>query len=97
MILDTSCSILGICFGTLYENQKATDMAERVKVVLVDLYDPYTQNKVESSSASATAQAQGQKPSGSMERDDSSVVDVKAMRMKGFKKHLKGIDSSNTK
>ena len=72
-------------------------MAERVKVVLVDLYDPYTQNKVGSSSASATAQAQGQKPSGSMERDDSSVVDVKAMRMKGFKKHLKGIDSSNTK
>ena len=72
-------------------------MAERVKVVLVDLHDPYTQNKVESSSASATAQAQGQKPSGSMERDDSSVVDVKAMRMKGFKKHLKGIDSSNTK
>ena len=72
-------------------------MAERVKVVLVDLYDPYTQNKVESSSASATAQAQGQKPSGSMERDDSSVVDAKAMRMKGFKKHLKGIDSSNTK
>ena len=88
---------LKYCFGTLYENQKATDMAERVKVVLVDLYDPYTQNKVESSSASATAQAQGQKPSGSMERDDSSVVDVKAMRMKGFKKHLKGIDSSNTK
>ena len=72
-------------------------MAERVKVVLVDLYDPYTQNKVESSSASATAQAQGQKPSGSMKRDDSSVVDMKAMRMKGFKKHLKGIDSSNTK
>ena len=72
-------------------------MAERVKVVLVDLYDPYTQNKVGSSSASATAQAQGQKPSRSMERDDSSVVDVKAMRMKGFKKHLKGIDSSNTK
>ena len=69
----------------MYENQKATDMAERVKVVLVDLYDPYTQNKVESSSASATAQAQGQKPSGSMERDDSSlVVDVKAMRDDGI-------------
>ena len=32
-----------------------------------------------------------------MEGDDSSVVDVKAMRMMGFKKHLKGIDSSNTK
>ena len=50
-----------------------------------------------SSSASAVAQAQGQKPSGSMEGDNSSVVDVKAMRMMGFKKHLKGIDSSNTK
>ena len=50
-----------------------------------------------SSSASAAAQAQGQKPSGSMEGDNSSVVDVKAMRMMGFKKHLKGIDSSNTK
>ena len=24
-------------------------------------------------------------------------MDVKAMRMMGFKKHLKGIDSSNTK
>ena len=37
-------------------------------------------------------------PSGSMERDDSSVVvDVKAMRMMGFKNHWKGIDSSNTK
>ena len=37
-------------------------------------------------------------PSGSMERDDPSVVvDVKAMRMMGFKNHLKGIDSSNTK
>ena len=32
-----------------------------------------------------------------MDGDDSSVVDVKAMRMMGFKKHLKGIDSSNTK
>ena len=32
-----------------------------------------------------------------MEGDDSSVVDVKAMRMMGFKKHLKGIDSSNIK
>ena len=32
-----------------------------------------------------------------MEGDDSSVVDAKAMRMMGFKKHLKGIDSSNTK
>ena len=50
-----------------------------------------------STSASAAAQAQGQKPSGSMEGDDSSVVDAKAMRMMGFKKHLKGIDSSNTK
>ena len=25
------------------------------------------------------------------------MVDVKAMRLMGFKKHLKGIDSSNTK
>ena len=33
-----------------------------------------------------------------MERDDPSVVvDVKAMRMMGFKNHWKGIDSSNTK
>ena len=32
-----------------------------------------------------------------MEGDDSSVVDAMAMRMMGFKKHLKGIDSSNTK
>ena len=33
-----------------------------------------------------------------MERDDFSVVvEVKAMGMMGFKKHLKGIDSSNTK
>ena len=72
-------------------------MAERVKAVLVDFYDVYTQNKVGTSSASAATQDQGQKPSGSMEGDDSSVVDVKAMRMMGFKKHLKGIDSSNTK
>ena len=50
-----------------------------------------------STSASAAAQAQGQKPSGSMEGDDSSVVDAKAIRMMGFKKHLKVIDSSNTK
>ena len=51
-----------------------------------------------SSSTSAAAQARGQKPTGSMERDDSSVVvNVKAMRIMGFKKHLKGIDSSNTK
>ena len=34
---------------------------------------------------------------GAMERDDSSVVvDVRAMRMMGFK-HLKGIDSSDYK
>ena len=73
-------------------------MAKRVKTVLVSLYDAYTQNQVGSSSASAVAQAQGQKLDGSMEKDDSSVVvDVKAMRMMGFKKHLKGIDSSNTK
>ena len=73
-------------------------MAERVKDVLVSLYDAYTQNQVESTSASTTTQAQGQKPSGSMERDDSSVVvEVKAMGMTGFKKHLKGINSSNTK
>ena len=88
---------LEYCLGTLYEEKKAIDIAERVKGVLVSLYDVCTQNQVRSSSASATAQAQGQKPSESMERDDSSVVDVKAMRMKGFKKHLKGIDSSNTK
>ena len=50
-----------------------------------------------SSSASAATRAQCQKPSGSMEGDDSSVIDAKAMRMMGFKKHLKGIDSSNTK
>ena len=73
-------------------------MAKRVKSVLVSLYDAYTQNQVGSSSAIAAAQAQGQKPNGSMERDDSSVVvDVKAMRMMGFKNHWKGIDSSNTK
>ena len=88
---------LEYCFGTLNENQKAIDMAERVKVV-VSLYDAYTQNQVGSSGASATTQAQGQNLSGSMERDDSSVVvDVKAMRMMGFKNHWKGIDSSNTK
>ena len=51
----------------------------------MSLYDAYTQNQVESSSASATAHAQGQKPSESMERDDSSlVVDVKAMRDDGI-------------
>ena len=88
---------LEYCFGSLYENQKAVDMAKRVKAFLVDLYNAYTQNQVGSSNASAAAQAQGQKPSGSMEGDDSSVVDVKAMRMMGFKKYLKGIDSSNTK
>ena len=88
---------LEYCFGTLYENPKAVDMKKRVKAVLVDLYNAYTQNQVGSSSASATAQAQSQKPSGSMEGDDSTMVDVKAMRMMGFKKHLKGTDSSNTK
>ena len=88
---------LEYCFGTLYERQKAIDMARRVKVVLEDLYKSYTQNQVGSSSASATAQAQTKKPSGSMEGDDSSVVDEKVMRMMGFKNHLKGIDSSNTK
>ena len=36
-------------------------MAKRVKAV-VSLYDAYTQNQVGSSGASATAQAQGQKP-----------------------------------
>ena len=51
-----------------------------------------------SSPATAAAQAHVQKPSGSMKRDDSSVVvDVRAMRMMGFKKHLKGIDSSDNK
>ena len=88
---------LEYCFGTLYERQKAIDMARRVKAVLEDLYKSYTQNHVGSSSASATAQAQDQKPSGSMEGDGSSVVDEKVMRMMGFKNHLKGIDSSNTK
>ncbi|XP_075660709.1 zinc finger BED domain-containing protein RICESLEEPER 2-like [Castanea sativa] len=100
LVLDPQYKLryLEYCFGTLYENQKATDMIERIKTILVDLYDAYTQNYMGSSSASAAAQAQGQKPSGSMERDDSSVVvDVKAMRMMGYKKHLKGIDSSNTK
>ena len=88
---------LEYCFGTLYERQKAIDMAGRVKVVLEDLYKYYTQNQVGSSSASAAAQAQCQNPSGSMEGDDSSVVDAKAMRMMRFKKHLKVIESSNTK
>ncbi|KAK9997545.1 hypothetical protein SO802_022231 [Lithocarpus litseifolius] len=88
---------LEYCFGILYEKQKAIDMAKRVEAVLVDLYNAYTQIQVGSGSASAAAQAQGQKPSGSMEGDDSSVVDAKAMRMIGFKKHLMGIDSSNTK
>ena len=33
-----------------------------------------------------------------MKRDDSSVVvDVRAMRIMGFKKYLKGIDSSDNK
>ena len=89
---------LEYCLGTLYEEKKATDMAERVKGVLESLYDVCTQNQVGSSSASVATQALGQKPSGSMERDDSCVVvDVKAMRMMGFKKHLKGKDSSNNK
>ncbi|XP_075654737.1 zinc finger BED domain-containing protein RICESLEEPER 1-like [Castanea sativa] len=48
---------LEYCFGTLYENQKAVDMAKRIKVVLVDLYNAYAQNQVGSSSASAAAQA----------------------------------------
>ena len=43
-------------FGTLYERQKAIDMARRVKAVLEDLYKSYTKNQVGSSSASATAQ-----------------------------------------
>ena len=72
-------------------------MAKKVKAILVDLYNAYAQNQVGSSHASAATQAQGQKKIGSMEGDDSSVVDVKTMRMMGFKKHLKGIDSSNTK
>ena len=88
---------LEYCFGSSYENQKVVDMAKRVKVVLLDFYNVYTQNQVGSSSDSAVAQAQGQKPSGWMQGDDSSVVDVKTMRMMRFKKHLKGIDSSNTK
>ena len=37
---------LEYCFGTLYENQKDIDMAERVKVVLVNFYDAYTKNQV---------------------------------------------------
>ena len=52
---------LEYCFCTLNENQKAIDMAERVKA-MVSLYDAYTQNQVGSSSASAVAQAQCQKP-----------------------------------
>ena len=72
-------------------------MAKKVKAILVDLYNAYAQNQVGSSSASAAAQAQCQNLSGSMEGDDSSVVDVKAMRMMGFKKDLKVIESSNTK
>ena len=39
-------------------------MEKRVKVVLVDFYNAYTQNQVGDSSASTIAQAQGQKPSG---------------------------------
>ena len=55
---------LEYCFGTLYKNQKVVDMEKRVKVVLVDFYNAYTQNQVGDSSASTIAQAQGQKPSG---------------------------------
>ena len=55
---------LEYCFGTLYKNQKVVDMEKRVKVVLVDFYNAYTQNQVWDSSASTIAQAQGQKPSG---------------------------------
>ena len=55
---------LEYCFGTLYKNQKVVDMEKRVKVVLVDFYNGYTQNQVGDSSASTIAQAQGQKPSG---------------------------------
>ena len=33
---------LEYCFGTLYERQKAIDMARRVKAVLEDLYKSYT-------------------------------------------------------
>ena len=85
-------------FDTLYEQQKATDTADRVKDVLLSLYDAYTQNPLGSSPATVAAQAQVQKPSGSMKRDDSNVVvDVRVMKMMGFKKHLKGIDSSNNK
>ena len=55
---------LEYCFGTLYKNQKVVDMEKRVKVVLVDFYNAYTQNQVGDSSASTIAQVQGQKPSG---------------------------------
>lgn len=88
---------LEYCFGTLYERQKAVDMVGKVKAVLEDLYKFYSQNQVGSSGASAAAQAQGQNPSGLMEGDDYNVVDAKAIRMMGFRKHLKGIDSSNIK
>ena len=65
---------------------------------MLSLYDAYTQNPLGSSPATVAAQAQVQKPSGSMKRDDSNVVvDVRVMKMMGFKKHLKGIDSSNNK
>ncbi|KAF3970698.1 hypothetical protein CMV_005634 [Castanea mollissima] len=87
---------LEYCFGTLYEIQKAVDMAKRIKPVLVDLYNAYAQNQVGSSKASAAAQAQGEKPSGSMEGNDCSVVDAKAMRMIGFKEHLKATPHGET-
>ena len=68
LVLDPQYKLryLEYCFGILYERQKAVDMARRVKAVLEDLYKSYTQNQVGSSDASAAAQAQGQKPSGSM-------------------------------
>ena len=50
-----TCALPIYCLGTLYEEKKATDMAERVKVVLVNFYDAYTKNQVGSSSAGAGA------------------------------------------
>ena len=66
LVLDSRYKLryLEYCFGTLYKNQKVVDMEKRVKVVLVDFYNAYTQNQVGGSSASIVAQAQGQKPSG---------------------------------
>ena len=48
LVLDSRYKLryLEYCFGTLYKNQKVVDMEKRVKVVLVDFYNAYTQNQV---------------------------------------------------